>query len=476
MHITKDPSHLTNYHLEPGSFRDRNSRVFYGVNAVFRGLSETALIEWEALSSTTFFSRSIAEGKLVHTERIDPTGDLISALAGDWVAVLKHQIIPFVSYPYEWSFGMLKDAALLELELLLVALDEDMILKDSSAFNVQWKGAKPIFIDVPSFERLTPGEPWVGYRQFCQMFLYPLFLLAYKNVSFQPWLRGSIDGIEPEHCNNLMSVRDLLRPGVFMHVYLQAKIQAKYAHTQKDTKGDLRAAGFNKALIKANVSRLDKIIRGLTWKRASSEWSDYANDNSYTGTDREIKMAFVRNVVLSRPWNLVWDLGCNIGVFSRIAAENACYVVAMDADQLSIERFYQVLKAEGNTSILPLVSNLADVSPNLGWRGLERKALTERGKPDLTLCLALIHHVVISANIPLMEFVDWLASLSTSLVIEFVTKEDPMVKTLLRNKQDNYADYETKYFEQCLDRAFEVAQRKMLASGTRILYFAHARI
>jgi 2-polyprenyl-3-methyl-5-hydroxy-6-metoxy-1,4-benzoquinol methylase len=307
------------------------------------------------------------------------------------------------------------------------------------------------------------------------MFLYPLFLLAYKNVSFQPWLRGSIDGIEPEHCNNLMSVRDLLRPGVFMHVYLQTKAQAKYAQTQKDTKGDLRAAGFNKALIKANVSRLDKIIRGLTWKRAGSQWSDYANDNSYTGTDREIKMGFVREMVLSRPWNLVWDLGCNIGVFSRIAAENARYVVAMDADQLSIERFYQALKAEGNTSILPLVSNLADASPNLGWRGLERKSLTERGKPDLTLCLALIHHVVISANIPLKEFIDWLASLGTSLVIEFVTKEDPMVKTLLRNKQDNYADYEIKYFEQCLDRVFEVAQRKMLASGTRILYFAHAK-
>ena len=476
MHIGNRPLHITNYQFEPGSFRDRDSRVFYGDDAVFRGLSDRALDEWETLSSTTFFPRFITEGKLVHTERIYPMGESSPALVEEWVAVLKHQVIPFISYPYEWSFGILKDAALLLLELVLVALDEDMILKDSSAFNIQWKGAKPIFIDVPSFEKLTPGDPWVGYRQFCQMFLYPLFLLAYKNVSFQAWLRGSIDGIEPEHCNSLMSFRDLLRPGVFMHVYLQSKMQAKYAQTQKDTKGDLRAAGFNKALIKANVSRLDKIIRCLTWKRAGSQWSDYANDNSYTETDREIKITFVRNVVLSRPWKLVWDLGCNIGTFSRIAAENASYVVAMDADQLSIERLYQVLKAEGNTSILPLVSNLVDASPNLGWRGLERKALIERGKPDLTLCLALIHHVVISANIPLTEFVDWLASLGTSLVIEFVTKEDPMVKTLLRNKQDNYADYEIEYFEQCLGRAFDVVQRKMLTSGTRILYFAQARI
>ena len=273
-----------------------------------------------------------------------------------------------------------------------------------------------------------------------------------------------------------MSTRDLLRPGVFMHVYLQTKMQAKYAQTQKDIGGDLRAAGFNKGLIKANVIRLSKTIRDLTWKRARSQWSDYASDNNYTDTDREMKVAFIRNVVMSRPWNLVWDLGCNIGTFSRIAAENARYVVAIDSDQLAIERFYQTLKAEGNTSILPLVSNLADASPNLGWRSLERKALTERGKPDLTLCLALIHHIVISANIPLNEFVDWLASLGTSLVIEFVTKEDPMVKTLLRNKEDNYADYEIKYFERCLSKSYDVNRQAALPSGTRILYYAKAKI
>src|SRR3990172_10533576 len=182
-----------------------------------------------------------------------------------------------------------------------------------------------------------------------------------------------------------MSVRDLLRPGVLTHVYLQTKMQIKYAKTQRDIKGDLRAAGFNKDLIEANVNRLRKIIRGLTWKRTRSQWSGYASDNSYTDSDRDVKIAFVRNVVMSRPWNLVWDLGCNIGTYSRIAAENARYVVAMDADQLAIERLYKALKAEGNTSILPLVINLPDASPNLGWRGLERKALTTPCKPQLPL-------------------------------------------------------------------------------------------
>jgi ribosomal protein L11 methylase PrmA len=460
---------------EPGSFRDRTSRVFYRNGAVLRGLTKQAVKDWEALSSTAFFRRSMAEGKLVSTEQVDTNSLPDAAHRGEWVAVLKHQPVPFISYPYEWSFSMLKDAAILQLDLLLAALQEHMILKDASPFNVQWIGAKPVFIDIPSFETLLPGEPWVGYRQFCQLFLYPLFLQAYKNVPSQPWLRGSIDGIEPERCNNLMTVRDWLRPGVFTHVYLQAKAQSLHAQTTRDIKKDLRAAGFHQALIKTNVNRLRKIVQRLTWKHTPSVWSDYAEKNTYTDTDREQKMAFIRQVVQSRPWRLVWDLGCNTGIFSRIAAENAGYVVALDADQVVIERLYHALKSEGQTTILPLVGNVADPSPNLGWRGLERKALTERGKPDLTLCLALIHHVVISANIPLKEFIDWLASLGTDVVIEFVTKADPMVQTLLRNKRDNYTDYEVEYCESCLAEAFDVVRREELALSPRILYYARTK-
>lgn len=466
---------MTNYQLEHGSFRDRNGRIFYGDGNIFRVLSKQALKEWKVLSSKKFFKRFIDDGKLVHTEQIDPADKLSPAMMNGWAAVLKHQAIPFISYPYEWPFGMLKDAALLQLELLLAALDEEMILKDSSAFNFQWIGTAPVFIDIPSFEEHAGSEPWVGYRQFCQMFLYPLFLQAYKYIPFHPWLRGNIDGIDPEHCNQLMSVRDILRPGVFSHVYLQAKMQKRYASTDKNIKSSLRAAGFNKELIKINVKRLSKIVRRLTWRHAESEWSGYANSHGYTDADLNLKVEFVRNVVRTHHWNLVWDLGCNIGIFSRIAAENARYVVAIDVDHLTTDLLYRTLKSEGNKSILPLTINIANISPNHGWRGLERKSLEERGKPDLTICLALIHHVVISANIPLKEFIDWLASLGTSLVIEFVTKEDPMVKTLLRNKKDIYTDYEVEYLEQCLSEAFDVNKREKLTSGTRILYFAQTK-
>ncbi len=469
------PATLAHAQIEPGSFRDRGNQVFYHAGDVFRGLNEQGRKEWETLSTTSFFRQFIGSGKLVYTEQVAAIETPESRQAEQWSAVLKHRRIPFISYPYEWPFGMLQDAALLQLELQLAALDEDMTLKDASPFNIQWVGASPVFIDIPSFERLTPGEPWIGYEQFCHMFLYPLFLQAYKDIPFQPWLRGSIDGIAAQDCYHLMSIRDLFRPGVFLNVFLQTWAQAQYARTSKDIKKDLREAGFHKALIKTNATRLRKTIRQLNWKRTSSTWSNYTCDNPYTDANREQKAAFVRHVVSARTWNLVWDLGCNLGAFSRIAAEHAQYVIAMDADHLTIECLYQTLKAEGNTTILPLVSNVADPSPNLGWRGLERKALAERGKPDLTLCLALIHHVVISANIPLKEFIDWLAGLGTEVVIEFVTRQDPMVQALLHHKRDNYSDYEVGYFERSLAEAFNIVRREVLPCETRILYYGKAR-
>jgi len=463
---------MSQQQVESGSFRDRKAKVFYHNGGVYRVLSRAAMSDWKALSATRFFPRFSGDGKIVRTEIVNSFDSPEVQPQGQWVGVLKHERIPFISYPYEWSFGMLKDAGLLQLELLLEALKEDLILKDSSAFNVQWRGSAPAFIDITSFEKLAPGEPWIGYRQFCQLFLYPLLLQAYKDVPFQLWLRGSLDGIQSEQLVRLMSARDFLRPGVFTHVFMQARMQSRFGNSQRDVKTDLRKAGFSKQLIVSNVKRIQKLIRGLKWEPVKSVWADYAITNAYSQEERERKAAFVREVVHSRFWELTWDLGCNTGVFSRIAAENARYVVALDADQLAVERLFQELKAEGMKTILPLLNNLADPSPNLGWRGLERKSLANRGKPELVLCLALIHHLVISANIPLGEFVEWLASLGADLVIEFITKEDAMVQTLLRNKEDIYSDYNKEYFEECLSKAFDVVRHEKLDSGRRILYYA----
>jgi len=462
--------------LEPGSFRDRTARVFRRQDEILRGLNRQALENWERLRSTRFFARFTETGALVGTEQLSAADVRDAGGNGDlqeWAAVLRHEPIPFISYPYEWCFGMLRDAACLQLDLLLAAIEEGMVLKDATAFNVQWRGTEPVFIDIASFQPLAPGEPWPGYRQFCRTFLYPLLLQAYRGVPFHPWLRGSLEGIPSDHCWRLLSPRDWLRRAVFTDVYLQAKAEARYADTRRDVRSELRAAGFSPALIAANAKRLRKVVQELRWAPGESAWSEYAAHNSYAAGDAASKQAFVREVVASRRWRLAWDIGCNTGVFSRIAAEHAETVVALDADHVAIERLYHDLKREKNRTILPLVFDLADPSPGLGWRGRERVPLAERGRPDLVVCLALIHHAVIAANIPLDEFLDWLIGLGGDLIIEFVTREDPMVKRLLSNKDDQYADYQHDHFEEELRRRFRIERQQTLASGLRVLY--HAR-
>jgi SAM-dependent methyltransferase len=458
--------------FEPGSFRDRTARVFYHNGKIYRGLTGQALTEWEALESARFFRQFTDSGGIVTTRQVD-LSVVPASSSHQWEAILEHERLPFISYPYEWSFGMLRDAAVLQLDLLLAALDEGMSLKDASAYNIQWKGSTPVFVDVASFSKRVSGEPWVGYRQFCQMFLYPLLLQAYRDVPFQPWLRGSIDGMDAEVCLRLLSARDYLRAGVVAHVYLQAKAQSAFGSTKRNVRRDLQLAGFDARLIKMNAVRLRALLTSLRWNPRPSTWSDYASCGHYDASDAAQKRDFVDQAAASGQWSLAWDLGCNVGLFSRIVARRANYVIAMDADHVAVDRLYGALRTEGIRNVLPLVFNVTDPSPALGWRNLERKRIVERGRPDLVLALALIHHVVIGSNIPMSEFLQWLSELGGSLVIEFVTREDPMVAALLRNKEDHYADYHQDVFERELGMRFAVLQRHTLSSGTRVLY--HAR-
>ncbi len=455
--------------FEPGSFRDPESRVFYAGADVYRALSADGLSDFEAVQA----SGMLDDGRVVSTERVEDVTALKDLLVHEPAAVLRHERIPFVSYPYEWTFSMLKDAALLQLDLLLEALDHDLVLKDSTPYNVQFKGARPVFVDVGSFERLREGEPWVGYRQFCMLYLYPLLLQSAKGVPFRPWLRGAIDGITPPQMRDLMSFRDRFRRGVFTNVFLHARLEARYADRPDQVKQEVKRV-FKKELLVANVRKMRKLVERLQWDPPQGVWTAYGERNTYTDDDARRKDDFVREVAGSRDWGLVWDIGANNGRYSRIAAEGARTVLAVDADEGPVELLYRDLRAEGDEQILTLTMNLADPSPGLGWRGLERRALAERGKPDLVLALALIHHVAISANVPVREFIDWLASLGSALVIEFPTREDPMVKKLLAPKREGlHPDYELSFFERCLAEAFEVERSERLESGTRVLY--HAR-
>jgi hypothetical protein len=437
-------------------------------------LSASALAEWQDVAATPFFKHAVVNGRIVTTE-VAPDSASVANLQLQWAAVLRHQTIPVVSYPYEWCFGMLKHAALLQLELLEAGLADGITLKDATPYNIQWIGSRPIFIDVASFIRWRPGQPWTGYRQFCRMFLYPLFLQAYKGVPYHAWVRGRLDGISAQECRRLMSWRDMFRPGVLSHVVAQNRFEHHYAGTARDIRRELYQAGFDKRFIASNLAGLKKLIEGLRWTPPVSPWSDYVSRNSYEHEESIEKERFVEAALTSKKWRILWDLGCNTGRFSRVAARCADYIVAIDSDHESIERFYNELRHDDVRNTLPLVMDLSDPSPGLGWRGTERRPLLQRARPDAVLCLALIHHLAITSNVPIGDLVDWFAEIGADLVVEFPTPDDVMVKRLLVNKDPVYDDYCVEHFERALRGRFEIRERLMLASKTRILYYATPR-
>lgn len=459
--------------VDAGSFRDREGRIYHSEGRIFRGLSQRALDAFHALSRTRFYSNFLKQGKLIDSRVV--SGDerpLPGAVHEHWAGFLEHPRVPLISYPYEWTFGMLRDAAALQLELVEAALLEDMALKDATPYNIQFVSGQPVFIDISSFEPLEPGAPWAGYRQFCELFLFPLMVQAYKGIDFQPFLRSRIDGVSVQTAARIFGWRDRFRRGVLSHVWLQSRLDRRYSGTSADIKSDLKSAGFNREMILANVRKLRRLVRGLEWQGSGSEWGSYETFHNYSEEDRERKARFVDECVVASGARRVWDLGCNTGQFAKIAARHADQVLALDRDHFAVERLYREIRSRGLKAIQPLVQDVVDPSPNWGWRQRERSDLRSRSQPDLILCLALVHHVVISANIPLGEFVDWLAGIAPNLVIEFVSRDDDKVRTLLRNKVDRYSDYSREGLEGLLRKHYAVRQMAELNSGKRFLYWA----
>ena len=461
---------------EAASFRDPHSRVFYADGRVLRALSAQGLADWTAFVESGLAGELMAEGKLVGTAPAEAVAGpmLPHALAAE--AVLEHERVPFVSYPYEWTFGMLRDAALLQLELLGRALDRSLMVKDATPYNVQWRGVEPVFVDAGSFERLREGEPWTGFRQFSMLYLYPLLLQGWKNVPFQPWLRGSLDGISPREMRSLVSRRDLVRRGAFTHVLMHSRLDRRADDRDEDVKRDLASAGFRPELIAANATGLQRLIARLRPDDTRSAWSGYHATTSYSPADAERKIRFVEDAVGDERPRLCWDIGCNDGRFTRIAARAAEYVVALDADHVVVDRLFEELKRERVTNVLPLTIDVADPSPALGWRHAERTTPADRGRPDFALCLAVLHHLSISANVPLDDAVAWLHGLTGAGVVEFATPDDPMVRRLLARKRgDDHPDYRRDWFERSLFERFEVVSSLELADATRILYHVRSR-
>jgi hypothetical protein len=344
---------------------------------------------------------------------------------------------------------------------------------------VQFEGARPVFIDVGSFERLIPGEPWPGYRQFCELFLNPLYLQAEADIPFQPILRGSVHGVSPTIAARVIGSRHRLRRDLLTHVRLHARAEARYADAdaQRDMKGELQRAGFGPKLIEAQLANLRRAVERLEWRASASTWSTYSDRGHYTDADLEAKEAFVATATAALPQPMVLDLGANDGRFSRVAVgAGASLAIAVDGDHLVVDHLYRQLRAEGETRILPLVMDLSDPSPGLGWRSRERPPFVERVRPDLVLCLAVIHHLALSGTVPFPEIVAFLRDFDAPLVVEMPHRDDPMAARLLARKRAGVFDhYDRPPWEQALVERFEVDEQVTLPSGTRTLYRCRPR-
>jgi hypothetical protein len=457
---------------DPGSFRDPTSRVFVTDEGVFRGLTAEGLAGYEAAAAAPFLGELQDEGALVRTELVEPGA--APDLGEGWAGVLRHERVPVITYPYEWTFEMLRDAGLAHLEVTRRALEGGCITKDASAYNLQFEGVRPVFIDVGSFEGLVRGEPWPGYRQLCSMFLNPLVLTATTGVDFHPWLRGSLEGLAPADLARLVPLRRRVRKGLAVHVGLQARAERRWADrdAERDVRAEMRSAGFGPKVIRGQLDNLERALRGLRWRAQSSTWSGYGDRSHYSDADLDAKEAMVADAARSLAPGLVLDLGANDGRFSRVALANgAARSVAVDADHLVVDRLYRDLRDEGEQRILPLVLDLAAPSPGRGWRGAERRPFTDRVRPDLVLCLALVHHLALTATIPFEEIVAWLADLGAPLVVELPHPEDPMAARLLARKRPGTFDhYSVAGWERALGARFDLDERVPLPSGHRTLY------
>ena len=453
-----------------GSFRDPSGFTFLANGDVYRQVNSSYKRHYDWLMSSGLYTALDAGQLLVsHVETAHQPGQ-----GTDTYKVLRPTQIPFISYPYEWCFGQLKDAALLTLEVQALALKHDMVLKDASAYNIQFFRGRPILIDTLSFEIYEDGNSWIAYRQFCQHFLAPLALMAYRDVRLGQLLRAYLDGLPLDLAQSLLPKRTYLKLGMILHLHWHVRSLRRYADASKAS-----AQGVRTRLGKADLLRicdsLRSTIRGLKWNHESTSWAGYYAGDSYEESGFEHKRQLVvQYLEIAKP-RCVWDVGANTGVFSRIASQRGIYTVSIDDDPGVVESNYALSKEEQDDQLHPLLVDLNNPSAALGWANAERAGLAERGNADCVFALALVHHIAISNNVPLASIASYFASLGEWLIIEFVPKSDGKVQQLLASRADIFEEYTQSGFEQAFGREFDIVAFQKINNSERILYLMRRR-
>ncbi len=454
--MTPSPSRL------PASFRDPSGFLFTRNGILHRQINRAYSKDYARFIDSGLCEKLVKAGLLIpHVEVDQPPAE--SALA---FKIIQPERAPFISYPYEWSFSQLKDAALVTLSIQKRALKLDMSLKDASAYNIQFLRGKPTLIDTLSFEIYKEGEPWVAYKQFCQHFLAPLALMAYRDVRLSQLLRIYIDGVPLDLASELLPAKTKLNFGLLTHIHVHAGAQKRYS----DKAVAPRRGAMSKQALTGLIESLEATVRKLTWKPAGTEWGDYYDNTNYTDSAFEHKRQLVKEWSAEKNPALVWDLGGNTGVFSREAASSGAFTVSFDIDPAAVEQNYRTVKTQKEQNILPLVLDLTNPSPALGWDNAERDSFGARGPADMILALAVIHHLAISNNVPLPHLADFFAVHCKWLVIEFVPKSDSQVQKLLASREDIFPNYTREGFEAAFSERFEIQKREAVRDSERVLY------
>jgi hypothetical protein len=447
-----------------GSFRDPSGFIYTRDGTLYRQVNAEFRQPFQAFLASGLYDELVRDGLLIPHEDVG----LEHAATSDAYAVLRPERIDFISYPYEWSFGQLQDAALLTLQIQERALGKGFTLRDSSAYNIQFQRGKPVFIDTLSFEPWEEGKPWAAYKQFCEHFLVPLALMSSVDIRCSTLLRSYIDGIPLDLGSRLLPHRSWLSINAVLHIHLHAWAQGRYSGSAVSSAA--KGKRLSKSGLLTLIKNLSSAVQRLSWKPSGTEWADYTCDNNYSDAAGRSKRQMVVERLSRRRPATVWDLGANTGDYSRAALEVASQVVSFDVDPAAVERNYRRVKAEGGSGILPLLLDLTNPSPGQGWAGRERLSLEERGPADALLALALVHHLAIGHNLPLDRIAQYLSRLGRYLVIEFVPKSDSQVKRLLLSRPDIFPGYNKEGFEAAFSRHFDIESSAPIEESERWLY------
>jgi ribosomal protein L11 methylase PrmA len=451
------------------SFRDPSGFMFRHAGVLFRQVNLNYREEYDLLMSSGLYDQLTKSKTLVAHHEVDTE---LAPMPDIAYKVIQPDVVDFISYPYEWCFNQLKDAAILTLAIARRAIEFGMSLKDASAYNIQFHQGRPIFIDTLSFEKYEEGLPWVAYRQFCQHFLSPLALMAYKDMRLNGLLKNYIDGIPLDLTATLLPARAKLNFGLLTHIFIHAQSQARYADKQVTHTGTRQKLSCQNLL--ALLDNLLATIRRLQVKQFGTEWEKYYENTNYTSEAFTKKHDLVNDLIKIASPSSIWDLGGNTGEFSRDASNAGVPVVCFDIDQGAVNANYMLVKRNKEKNMLPLIQDLTNPSPAIGWNNKERGSLTDRGPVDLILALALIHHLAIANNLPFQSIADYFQGLSKKIIIEFVPKSDSQVQKLLASRLDIFDNYNVESFEIEFSRRFRILQKIAVPDSERTLYLMDA--